>query len=157
MKLEYVVRHARLNPATAHYVGNSGALRDMPTGARGRPRVFSFGQAFKFAVATRLVMTGVPLRRAVSVVEFCFQELGEEPLTWEAWRKKWAGPGRLLQLHISDDETAHLIWFAWYDKVREACFSISRGERVEIMSDPEPLSHNVIHLTRLATALGFAV
>lgn len=156
LKFDDIVRRAGLDESTAQYVLKSKSLPGTPPGGRGRHRVFNFEQAFRVSVVTRLVMRGVPLRGAIALVEFCYQQLtgADGHMTWDSWRKEWMRPGLLVELHIADDETARLQWIVWYKVRREECFSISSREPVDTQADPEPISHYVIYLTRLAAAIG---
>lgn len=155
MKFNDVLRRARLNRSTAHYVLKSRAMPDTPPGDRGRHRVFSFDQAFGFATATLLVMGGVPLRKAVAAVELCVRHL-KAPDGPPFWLAVHPATGRPLPVRVQvwGDEILRLEQPGCGETPRRRVYlSLSRGEAVDARSCPPPISCCQIDLARLARVL----
>lgn len=72
LKFGQIIDLAKLDRWTAEYVLKHAAeLKNMPeAGSQGKHRHFTLWQAVRFAVHTHLVMCGVPLRWAVTVVNW---------------------------------------------------------------------------------------
>ena len=155
MKFAEVLRRARLDESSAQYVLKSKLLPNTPATGRGRHREFSFEQAFRFALATLLVMGGMRLRDAVAVAGFCIEQLSDAPLTWDSWRKYRQRAGRFrVRLLVLDAEMVLLRRLGWGPRsLPDLYFSIRRGEVVDVFGHRQPISRHVIQLTRLAWAL----
>lgn len=155
-KFSEVVTRAGLSPFTAQYVlKHPDSLPNMPEGGKqGVHRVFSVEQAFRFALCTLLVQSGVPLKHAGEAVRHCLDTARRHLNVWKkgfvpfesingaSWAVLVAG-GSSVQVQLGGrPEKAE---FPWYN-LEELNF-------VPNQATPDPILMTSIDLTLLMRRL----
>lgn len=157
LKFGDVVVRARLSKSTAQYVLKSGLLIPR-TGEKGRHHVFAVDQAVQLALATRLVMSGIPVATAVAIVNFCDCRLSRfrGPVALKRGPRFSAERSKPWKLEVLDDELVRLfrrgLEEMWNDS--EAYYSVTKRELVEAEEFPDPIARHEINLTLLEHELG---
>ena len=147
MKFSDVVRKARLDKSTAHYVLKSGRVRGTPNaGAKGKHRVFDAEQATRFALVTRLVMAGVQLDDAVGVIAYGERQ-AKEQTGWTPGKPIYGDRLRQWQLRLQDHDLLQVIPMsnAFFDDL--TYYSIKQRKKVHRLPFDPPLSRFTLYLT----------
>lgn len=155
-KFSEVVTRAGLSPFTSQYVlKHPDSLPNMPKGGKqGVHRVFSVEQAFRFALCTLLVQSGVPLKRAGEAVRHCLDTARRHLNNWRkglvpfeaingaTWAVLVAGGSSVqVQLGGLPEKAA----FPWYN--------LEELDFVPNQATPDPILMTSIDLTLLMRRL----
>lgn len=159
LKLSNIVEYGRLNLYTAQHVLKHGGLPGIPdAGRQGVHREFSLDQAVRFALATKLVMAGVPVKYVARVVGFCEKHVRAYSTDWKV------GP-RLYKSTASDPwrlqmRDEHLVQVSRRKDHQhfpyERYYAFAKDEVVSCQETPKdvyPISEHWINVTLLEQEL----
>lgn len=156
LKLRDVVNRARLDLWTAQHVLKHAGLPGMPdAGSQGKHRVFSLDQAMRFALATQLVMGGVPVKFTAGVVDYCERHVKSQTTGWKKGKPLYESPENDWNLEI---------WDCRYVEVQrrkeagmiddDSFFLFAEGRMVDMFRDVDsPISMHAVHLSKLEREL----
>jgi hypothetical protein len=157
LKFSEIVVQARLGKWTAQHVLKNATLPHMPmAGSQGLHREFTLPQAMRFALATQLVMGGVPVKFAGRVVDFCERRVMKQTIGWKKGKPLYESPGNPWLLEIYDRLYIEVIRKKEAGMIDEnSFFDFSKNKMVDMFADMNlpPFSEHTVHLSKIEEAL----
>ena len=155
LKFSDIVEHARLEKWTAQHVLKHAGLPHLPrAGSQGVHREFSLPQATRFALATQLVMGGVPVKFTARVVSFCEKQVMARMGASLANKTLYESPNNFWLLEIYDNRFVEVVREKDGNINENAIYCLRDNKMVDMLPDvPVPFSTHTIHLSKIERRL----